>query len=117
MLLKLLRIIEFRTLLLILCGMFFAHSEIYAQIGFLEPYCKNLGLGFCAGNLLKEEAVEQKEVQRPITESERQVLTRLIEKEKQLKAKESVLARKQKQLKALEEDLQKQITQLENLQK
>lgn len=117
MLLKLLRIIKLRTLLLLLCGMFFAHSEIYALPSFIEKLCKQQGFDFCTGSLLKEKTVKQKEVQRPITESEKQVLIRLIDKEKQLKARESVLERKQKQLKTLEEDLQRQITQLEKLQK
>jgi len=96
--------------------MFFAYSDIYALPSMIEKFCKNQGFDFCAGDMIEEETVEKQKTQRAITASEREILTRLIEKEKQLKARENILVRRQKQLKTLEEDLQNQIGQLEKLQ-
>lgn len=118
MLLKLIYLFKKRILIMILCGMFFAEFA-YAALplpSFIEDFCRNQGLDICAGETKPDAQKETKQKKRVFTESEKQVLTRLLEKEKQLKAKEIALNRRQGQLKALEEDIQGQIAQLEKLQ-
>ncbi|MBF0289274.1 MAG: hypothetical protein HQM14_15760 [SAR324 cluster bacterium] len=116
MLLKIQALLEKKTWLIIGCGMFFADFA-YAALplpSFVEGFCKDYGIDICAGEAKEEEG--QKKEKRTFTESEQEVLTRLFEKEKQLKAREIALNRRERRLKALEEDLQSQIAQLEKLQ-
>lgn len=119
--LKLLNFISFKFFIFLLCGMFFAGFNTYAAAiplpGFVEDFCKGQNWGFCSGDPAPEEqAKEAPKKKRTFTESEQQILTRLLEKEKKLKAKDNFLNRRESQLKALEEDLQSQIAQLEQLQ-
>ncbi len=109
-----------RTILIFLCGMFIAHSNAQAASSFLpefvQDWCRKGGIDLCAGEPEEETPQEEKKKPRVFTESEQEILTRLLEKEKSLKAREIALNRRELQLKALEEDIQNQIAQLEKLQ-
>lgn len=117
--LKTIDFLKKRIVLFILYGMFFADLA-YAALplpAFIENFCKNQGIDLCAGEPPAEEQQQKVEPKkRTFTESEKEVLTRLLEKEKQLKARQIALDRRERQMKSLEEDLQGQIAQLEKLQ-
>ena len=81
---------------------------------FVKDLCKKGNLEFCSP---KEEENVKKEKPLKFTESEKQILTRLLEREKKLNAKEIALNRREQQLISLENDIKRQIQQLEKLQR
>ena len=97
-------------------GMFIAFPSLILAVDvpdFVKDLCKKGNLDFCSP---KDEEKTQVKKPRKFTESEKQVLTKLLEKEKKLDAKEIALNRREQQLKSLENDIKRQIQQLEKLQ-
>lgn len=91
---------------------------VYSIPAFVENLCSKLHIGACSK---KDPPAAPAQAPAPVvepqlTESERQVLVRLLEKQKQLQLKEQELERREAQLKTLHEDLQNQVIQLERLQ-
>lgn len=82
----------------------------------IEDMCQKFDLTFCAGDQQASEDGEEGKKPREFTETEREVLTRLLEQQKKLKSRELELERRENQLKSLQEDIQRQIAQLEKLQ-
>lgn len=118
MLLKTLFFLRKPALLFLTYGMLFAdltHAALPLP-SFVETFCQKQGLDICAGEAPPEEQKPAEKKKQNFTESEKQVLTRLLDKEKQLKARQIALERRERQMKTLEEDLQEQISQLETLQ-
>ena len=118
MLLKILSFLGKTTLIFFVSGMVFA-DIVQAALPlpqFVEKFCRNQGLDICSGEEAPQEQPPVEQEQQAFTESEKEVLTRLLDKEKQLRARQIALDRRERQMKALEEDLQEQISQLETLQ-
>ena len=86
----------------------------------IEKLCAKFNIELCAGDEVLEETesnTTQAPVARNFTESEKEILTRLLEKEQKIQAQQTELNRRESHLKSLEEDIQRQILQLEQLQK
>ena len=81
----------------------------------VKALCREYGLEFCAGPPKDAEGEAPKK--REFTETEKQILSRLVEQSEQIKQRETELARREAQFKALQEDIQRQISQLEKLQR
>lgn len=107
-----------RRLLLLALGMYLAQSSAWAILpDSVKDMCREYNMSFCAGEEKKQPQEEQQQKkQRTFTESESQILTRLLEQQRKLKSREQDLQRREGQLKSLEEDIQAQIAQLEKLQ-
>ena len=73
-------------------------------------------LSFCAAPPATGDGAAQKPIWESLTENEKQILLRLLERQQELKGKEQELNRREDQLNALREDVQRQIAQLERLQ-
>ena len=81
-------------------------EEIQQTFGGL---CYEYGLEFCASPPNSEEVDKRKQ----LTETEKQIITRLSRQQSRLQDREMDLDRREQQLKALHEDVQRQISQLE----
>ena len=89
-------------------------SELEQMIG---EFCAEYSfLDFCAIQPTSVEAKEQQPIWENLTESEKEILLQLLERQQALKEREQGLDRRENQLKALQEDVQRQIAQLERLQ-
>ena len=81
----------------------------------VKALCRDYGLEFRAGP--PKDAAGDAPKKREFTETEKQILSRLVEQSEQIKQRETDLSRREAQFKALQEDIQRQISQLEKLQK
>jgi flagellar motility protein MotE (MotC chaperone) len=81
----------------------------------VKALCRDYGLEFCAGP--PKDSAGDAPKKREFTETEKQILSRLVEQSEQIKQRETDLSRREAQFKALQEDIQRQISQLEKLQK
>jgi len=81
----------------------------------VKALCRDYGLEFCAGP--PKDSAGDAPKKREFTETEKQILSRLVEQSEQIKQRETDLSRREAQFKALQEDIQRQISQLEKLQR
>jgi len=76
-------------------------------------FCSDLGISFCS---VESDPKKKKKKPRKFTETEKEILTRLAEKQEKLRLRSLELDRREEKLKSLQEDIQQQVSQLEKLQ-
>ena len=98
--------------------LFFTARPAYSIPQQLEALCGKFNMSFCAGEKKEEGTGNEEEAEklRDFTQSEKEILTSLLEHQKRLQLKEQELEQREVQLKSLQEDIQRQIAQLEKLQ-
>ncbi|MGK5090436.1 hypothetical protein WDW89_00310 [Deltaproteobacteria bacterium TL4] len=99
----------------------FTARPVYSIPKKIEELCGKFNMTFCAGEKKTEaqQKIEKDDEEAKLqnfTQSEKEVLTRLLEQQKQMQLKEGLLNQREAQLKALQEDIQNQIVQLELVQ-